>query len=78
VARTAVVVLPEEVGSGPGQPETVDVEATAHNRTSIPLKGMTEMTNNLTGSTALVTGGNSGIGRAAAMALTGLGARVPR
>lgn len=29
------------------------------------------MTNSLTGSTALVTGGNSGIGRAAALALGG-------
>jgi NAD(P)-dependent dehydrogenase (short-subunit alcohol dehydrogenase family) len=37
---------------------------------------MTDMTNNLTGSTALITGGNSGIGRAAAVALAGLGARV--
>jgi NAD(P)-dependent dehydrogenase (short-subunit alcohol dehydrogenase family) len=37
---------------------------------------MTDMTNNLTGSTALVTGGNSGIGRAAAVALAGLGAHV--
>jgi NAD(P)-dependent dehydrogenase (short-subunit alcohol dehydrogenase family) len=34
------------------------------------------MTNNLTGSTALVTGGTSGIGRAAALALAGLGAHV--
>ena len=34
------------------------------------------MTNDLTGSTALVTGGNSGIGRAAALALAGLGAHV--
>jgi NAD(P)-dependent dehydrogenase (short-subunit alcohol dehydrogenase family) len=34
------------------------------------------MTNDLTGSTALVTGGNSGIGRAAALALARLGAHV--
>lgn len=34
------------------------------------------MTNDLTGSTALVTGGNSGIGRAAAVALARLGAHV--
>ena len=34
------------------------------------------MTNNLTGSTALVTGATSGIGRAAALALAGLGAHV--
>jgi len=34
------------------------------------------MTNDLTGSTALVTGGNSGIGRAASLALAGLGAHV--
>jgi NAD(P)-dependent dehydrogenase (short-subunit alcohol dehydrogenase family) len=34
------------------------------------------MTSNLTGSTALVTGGTSGIGRAAALALAGLGAHV--
>src|SRR5260370_12817205 len=40
------------------------------------MKGTTGMTNDLTGSTALVTGGNSGIGRAAALALAGLGAHV--
>ena len=34
------------------------------------------MTNDLTGSTAVVTGGTSGIGRAAALALARLGARV--
>jgi NAD(P)-dependent dehydrogenase (short-subunit alcohol dehydrogenase family) len=34
------------------------------------------MTNSLTGSTALITGGNSGIGRATALALAGLGAHV--
>jgi NAD(P)-dependent dehydrogenase (short-subunit alcohol dehydrogenase family) len=34
------------------------------------------MTNDLTGSTALVTGGNSGIGRAVALSLAGLGAHV--
>lgn len=34
------------------------------------------MANDLTGSTALVTGGNSGIGRATALALAGLGAHV--
>ncbi|HSZ48717.1 MAG TPA: SDR family NAD(P)-dependent oxidoreductase, partial [Streptosporangiaceae bacterium] len=34
------------------------------------------MTNDLTGSTALVTGGNSGIGRASALALAQLGAHV--
>ena len=34
------------------------------------------MSNDLIGSTALVTGGNSGIGRAAALALAGLGAHV--
>jgi NAD(P)-dependent dehydrogenase (short-subunit alcohol dehydrogenase family) len=34
------------------------------------------MANNLTGSTALVTGAASGIGRAAAQALAGLGAHV--
>src|SRR5580693_3981302 len=34
------------------------------------------MANRLTGATALVTGGNSGIGRATALALAGLAARV--
>jgi NAD(P)-dependent dehydrogenase (short-subunit alcohol dehydrogenase family) len=34
------------------------------------------MTSDLTGSSALITGGNSGIGRAAAVALAGLGAHV--
>jgi NAD(P)-dependent dehydrogenase (short-subunit alcohol dehydrogenase family) len=34
------------------------------------------MTNDLTGSTALITGGTSGIGRAAALSLAGLGAHV--
>jgi NAD(P)-dependent dehydrogenase (short-subunit alcohol dehydrogenase family) len=34
------------------------------------------MTSELTGTSVLVTGGNSGIGRAAAIALAGLGARV--
>ena len=34
------------------------------------------MTNTLAGATALVTGGNSGIGRATALALAGLGAHV--
>jgi NAD(P)-dependent dehydrogenase (short-subunit alcohol dehydrogenase family) len=37
---------------------------------------MTDMTDNLTGSSALVIGGNSGISRAAARALAGLGAHV--
>ena len=34
------------------------------------------MTNDLTGSTALITGGTSGIGRASALSLAGLGAHV--
>jgi NAD(P)-dependent dehydrogenase (short-subunit alcohol dehydrogenase family) len=39
-------------------------------------RGTIDMTNDLTGSTALVTGGNSGIGRAASLALARLGAHV--
>jgi NAD(P)-dependent dehydrogenase (short-subunit alcohol dehydrogenase family) len=39
-------------------------------------KGPTIMTNDLSGSTALITGGTSGIGRAAALALARLGAHV--
>src|SRR5258705_5962630 len=39
-------------------------------------RGMIHMNNDLTGSTALVTGGTSGIGRAGALALAALGAHV--
>src|ERR1700678_208381 len=39
-------------------------------------QGTTDMTNDLIGSTALITGGNSGIGRAAARSLGRLGAHV--
>jgi NAD(P)-dependent dehydrogenase (short-subunit alcohol dehydrogenase family) len=39
-------------------------------------KGTAEMTNSSTGTTALVTGGNSGIGRAAALALARRGVHV--
>src|SRR6266481_2340090 len=51
-----------------------DLRPSAHSR--LHLEKASGMTNDLTGSTALITGGTSGIGRAAALSLARLGAHV--
>src|SRR5258705_12415149 len=51
-----------------------DLRPSAHSR--LHLEKASDMTNDLTGSTALITGGTSGIGRAPALSLARLGAPV--